>query len=114
MTYKYVNMNIKEPSMTKSYLFLLIAATLSGCGIIKSDLPDSYFICEHKYDSTRSFLVESQENVNFISTESCGILTRDNGCPVIVRVETINSGILFLSETELENYKPCEYKESIQ
>lgn len=98
----------------KHLFLLLFTITLCGCGIVKGDLPDNYFVCEHKYDKTRSFLVESEEDVTFITAESCGILMVNGECPIVIKVETVSNETLFLSENELENYETCKFKENIQ
>lgn len=97
--------------MTKKFFILSFTMLLASCAIANPDLPDTYFMCEHEYDSERNFMFESPDNYVIIQPQNCGILEVDGKCPIFFQIDTITKGTVTLSENERENYK-CTQREN--
>ena len=91
--------------MIKKFFIISFSILITSCAVAQPDLPDTYFICEHKYDNKRDFMFESPlTDVTTTQSQECGILEIDGKCPIVIQVNTITRDTVTLSENEIENY----------
>lgn len=92
------------------FVIITLSIFLGACAGAQLELPDTYFMCEHKYDSKRNFMFESPlTDITTIQPQNCGILEIDGRCPIVIQVDTISRDTVTLSEDEIENYN-CTQK----
>lgn len=94
------------------YLVITLTLLLISCTSAK-ELPDTYVVCNHLYDSSRSVTTASFDNLTQIYTDNCpNILRNVNGeCPSLIEIINLNDERVYLTDQEFENYK-CEKKDN--
>lgn len=98
---------------TKSVILSLIMGIIvSSCATAYNGLPETFFDCQHKYDDKRSFIVESPvHDIKHIQANNCSDIIKQNACPIIIKIESLQQNTIYLTENEMNNYN-CIYKEN--